>query len=111
LNLGSMPRSLTGAAATLGPPAPFTNHREQVQAEAESADAIAAETMARLGQIDQIDAALGRPAVGRTPIDPNLPPDHPLEPGSTGRSRGASPLSEYVTPSDGGFRNEAPGHC
>jgi localization factor PodJL len=108
LNLGSMPPSLPDAAATLGPSAPFANHREQVQAEAESADAIAAETMARLGQIDQIDAALGRPAVGRTPIDPNLPPDHPLEPGSTGRSRGASPLSEYVTPSDVGSGTKPP---
>ena len=29
-------------------------------------------------------------AAPRTPLDPNLPPDHPLEPGSTPGSRGAS---------------------
>ncbi|HML07809.1 MAG TPA: hypothetical protein VK430_06730 [Xanthobacteraceae bacterium] len=40
----------------------------------------------------QIEAAPQRPPAPRPPIDPNLPPDHPLEPGSTGgRSRPPPP--------------------
>jgi localization factor PodJL len=107
-NVGSAPPLLPGTVATLGPSAQFANHREQVQADVASTDAIAAETTARLGQIDQIDAALGRPIAARSPIDPNLPPDHPLEPGSTSRSRGTSPLSEHVAPSDIGSGTTPP---
>jgi localization factor PodJL len=105
-NVGSAPPLLPGPVATLGPSAQFANHREH--ADFAAADAIAAETTARLGQIDPIDAALGRPTAARSPIDPNLPPDHPLEPGSTSRSRGASPLSEHVTPSDIGSGTKPP---
>jgi localization factor PodJL len=67
-----------------------------------------AELTARPGQIDPIDSALGRPAAARTPIDPNLPPDHPLEPGSTSRSRAATAAPEQVAPADVGPATKPP---
>ena len=113
---GSGERSRPGAAQPPLPertaaPAPLpqsANHREQMQAEIASIDAIAAESTARYGQIDQNDSILARVVAARSPIDPNLPPDHPLEPGSTSRSRGASPLSEHVAPSDIGSGTTPP---
>jgi localization factor PodJL len=46
-----------------------------------------------------IEPALPRVAAARRPIDPNLPPDHPLEPGSAaGRSRPAPAAERIATP-------------
>ena len=41
------------------------------------------------GSLSEPGATVGPPAP-RKPIDPSLPPDHPLEPGSAGRSRDAA---------------------
>lgn len=46
------------------------------------------------------------PAVERRPIDPNLPPDHPLEPGA-GRSRGSSP-ADRIAESEAALENVRP---
>src|SRR5262249_20842058 len=55
-----------------------------------SASAAAAPTPAPPEPAHGEPAPPPRPAMARPPIDPNLPPDHPLEPGSaTGRSRPA----------------------
>jgi localization factor PodJL len=40
------------------------------------------------------------PAATRTPIDPNLPPDHPLEPGSATRSRSAPSAADRIAASE-----------
>jgi localization factor PodJL len=47
-----------------------------------------------------IDPTFARPPAPRTPIDPSLPPDHPLEPGSTGRPRGSSSAAERTVVSE-----------
>jgi localization factor PodJL len=56
------------------------------------------------------DAAAPRlnpaPALERRPIDPDLPPDHPLEPGA-GRSRGSSP-AERIAASEAALENVRP---
>ena len=46
------------------------------------------------------------PAAERRPIDPNLPPDHPLEPGAA-RSRGNSP-AERIADSEAALENVRP---
>ncbi len=46
------------------------------------------------------------PAAERRPIDPNLPPDHPLEPGA-GRSRGNSP-ADRIADSEAALENVRP---
>jgi localization factor PodJL len=46
------------------------------------------------------------PALERRPIDPDLPPDHPLEPGA-GRSRGSSP-AERIAASEAALENVRP---
>ena len=46
------------------------------------------------------------PASDRRPIDPDLPPDHPLEPGA-GRSRGSSP-AERIAASEAALENVRP---
>jgi localization factor PodJL len=83
-NMASAPPAQTAASA---PEATFGQYEEHPETDITSTDAIAAETTARLSQLD---TTLVRPATARSPIDPNLPPDHPLEPGSTSRSRAAS---------------------
>jgi localization factor PodJL len=74
---------LPQAAASVPQPL-FGRYEDHLQTDVASTGMIAAETTARL---IQMDSALARPAAARTPIDPSLPPDHPLEPGSTSRSR------------------------
>jgi hypothetical protein len=76
-----------------------------LQTDVASTDVIAAESTLRPSQID---AALGRPAAARTPIDPSLPPDHPLEPGSTSRSRAPSPSAERVAPAEAASESKPP---
>jgi len=52
----------------------------------------------RLGQFEPMSHRL---AAARTPIDPNLPPDHPLEPGSaSGRSRTAPSAADRIAASE-----------
>jgi localization factor PodJL len=41
-----------------------------------------------------------RPAATRTPIDPSLPPDHPLEPGSATRPRGMPSAADRIATSE-----------
>jgi localization factor PodJL len=88
--------TLSPAAAPLPRPQ-FADANEQ-HAGVAAIDATSTESAGRPGPIEPIDLPLGRPPAARTPIDPNLPPDHPLEPGSTGRSRVNPPLSEHVVP-------------
>jgi hypothetical protein len=83
----------------------FGRYEEHLQTDVASTDAIAAESTLRPSQID---AALGRPAGARTPIDPSLPPDHPLEPGSTSRSRAPSPSAERVAPAEAASEQKPP---
>lgn len=52
-------------------------------------------------------AAMPRPHAARTPIDPDLPPDHPLEPGTRhSQVRAPSPL-ERIAASEGALRDIA----
>ena len=83
----------------------FGRYEEHLQTDVASTDVIAAESTLRPSQID---AALGRPAAARTPIDPSLPPDHPLEPGSTSRSRAPSPSAERVAPAEAASEPKPP---
>jgi localization factor PodJL len=47
------------------------------------------------------------PAPERRPIDPNLPPDHPLEPGA-GRSRGGNSPADRIAASEAALENSRP---
>jgi len=50
-----------------------------------------------------------RPTAARTPIDPNLPPDHPLEPGSaTGRARPAASAADRIAASEAAVGSAKP---
>jgi localization factor PodJL len=71
----------------------FSKYEERLQTDVTSTDAIAGESAERSSQLDP---ALARPAAARKPIDPSLPPDHPLEPGSTSRSRASSSSAERI---------------
>jgi localization factor PodJL len=79
----SPPRSLQAPA--LVPQPSDENDEEPLETGVASSEAIA-DAMMRLGALDSTSAR----SAARTPIDPNLPPDHPLEPGLTGRPRGSS---------------------
>ena len=92
------------AAASMPQPL-FGKYEEHLQTDVASTDAIAAELTLRPSQID---LAFGRAAAARTPIDPSLPPDHPLEPGSTSRSRGSSSSAERVTPAEAASEPKPP---
>jgi localization factor PodJL len=46
------------------------------------------------------DVAARRAAASRTPIDPSLPPDHPLEPGSAAGTRPAPSAAERIAASE-----------
>ncbi len=46
------------------------------------------------------DTAARRGAAGRTPIDPNLPPNHPLEPGFTAAPRATLSAAERIAASE-----------
>ncbi len=48
----------------------------------------------------QFEPAQNRPAAARTPIDPSLPPDHPLEPGSAGRTRNSPSAADRIAASE-----------
>jgi localization factor PodJL len=55
------------------------------------------------------EAAPRRLAVARAPIDPNLPPDHPLEPGFTvGRSRNAPSAADRIAASEAAIGSKPP---
>ncbi len=49
-----------------------------------------------------------RAATTRTPIDPSLPPDHPLEPGSAGRSRNSPSAAERIAASEAAASSKPP---
>ncbi|MFY9834934.1 MAG: hypothetical protein WAK55_00415 [Xanthobacteraceae bacterium] len=57
------------------------------------------------------EAAVGRADTRRTPIDPNLPPDHPLEPGSAIGSRSPSVIERIAAlgPANGATKPAAAG--
>jgi localization factor PodJL len=99
------PPPLPAQGAASVPQPLFGRYEEHLQTDVASTDVIAAESTLRPSQID---AALGRPAAARTPIDPSLPPDHPLEPGSTSRSRAPSPSAERVAPAEAASESKPP---
>jgi localization factor PodJL len=77
-------------------PPPFQEkYEEHPETDSASPVAMAADTMTW-----PIDSTFPRPPAPRTPIDPSLPPDHPLEPGLTGRARGSSSASERAVGSE-----------
>jgi localization factor PodJL len=80
------------------PPRPAPpNSLESLSMMSTSAPAAAPPKPAPAEPIHGEPAPLPRPASARPPIDPNLPPDHPLEPGSaTGRSR-PTPAAERAS--------------
>jgi localization factor PodJL len=49
-----------------------------------------------------------RTAVTRPPLDPNLPPDHPLEPGSAPGTRGVPSAAERIAESEAAFDSASP---
>jgi localization factor PodJL len=56
-----------------------------------------------------VQSGLPRSALARAPIDPNLPPDHPLEPGSTsGRSRNAPSAAVRIAASEATIGSKPP---
>jgi len=54
----------------------------------------------RSSQFEPPSQRLAALAAARTPIDPSLPPDHPLEPGSAGRSRNPPPAADRIAASE-----------
>jgi len=84
------------------PPAPEYPHEPAPMSFA----AVAAEASPGLGQFEPMSH---RPAAARTPIDPNLPPDHPLEPGSTsGRSRTPQSAADRIAASEASAVSKPP---
>ena len=49
-----------------------------------------------------------RPTAARLPIDPNLPPDHPLEPGSAARSRQQPSAADRIAASEAAVGTKPP---
>jgi len=99
------------AAAPLIPPAPLEHPADEV--EAMIADAAAdAEAITPPLQPDATPRPARppqRPTKPRTPIDPSLPPDHPLEPGSAaGRSRGGPSAAERIAASEAAVGSKPP---
>ena len=70
---------------------------ETDQTEATATAAIVSDPLPRSASPEPVPQ---RPAATRTPIDPSLPPDHPLEPGSTTRSRGAPSAADRIAASE-----------
>jgi localization factor PodJL len=93
-NAASSPPPLSLPAAAPLPPL-SEDTQEHLEADAAAPGAMAVDTMTR-----SIDPIFPRSPAPRTPIDPSLPPDHPLEPGLTGRARGSSSVSERTMASD-----------
>jgi localization factor PodJL len=59
--------------------------------------------------LSRVEAAQTRSAAARTPIDPSLPPNHPLEPGSTsGRSRPPSTAAYRIAASEAAIGSKPP---
>jgi localization factor PodJL len=87
----SLPQTAASALSVHG------KYEERRETEGASTDAVAAESVVRFGQSE---STLARPTAARTPIDPSLPPDHPLEPGSTSRSRASSSPAERIAASE-----------
>ncbi len=95
--IASPSRSLQSEPA-VSPPSSDETYEEPLETDDASSEAIA-DAMARLGGPNSTAA---RSAATRTPIDPDLPPDHPLEPGLNSRPRGSSvertSMSEPIGP-------------
>jgi localization factor PodJL len=77
----------------------------EFKAGASAADAVISEPPARPSQPEQVAQ---RSLAPRTPIDPNLPPDHPLEPGSAGRSRNAQSAADRIAASEAAAGSKPP---
>jgi len=56
----------------------------------------------------EFDPILHRPASTRTPIDPSLPPNHPLEPGLAGRSRQTPTAADRIAESEAAIGSKPP---
>jgi localization factor PodJL len=103
-SLASAPPLPMHAPASVPQPL-FSKYEEHSQTDLTSTDAIASESP---GRSNHIDPALARPAAARTPIDPSLPPDHPLEPGSTSRSRAPSTSAGRIAAGEAVFEPKPP---
>jgi localization factor PodJL len=90
------PLQMTAPAPVLSQQAKY-EERPENEVGSTDTDTVAVEPAARF---DQTGSTLARPAAARTPIDPSLPPDHPLEPGSTVRSRAAASPAERIAASE-----------
>jgi localization factor PodJL len=76
------------------PPLPVV---EIGQTDAAATAAVTSEPLPRSASPEPVPQ---RPAATRTPIDPSLPPDHPLEPGSAARSRGTPSAADRIAASE-----------
>jgi localization factor PodJL len=84
-------------------PPPLPVHESETEAMA--AYAVISEPTPRLSLSESVPQ---RPAATRKPIDPSLPPDHPLEPGSTGRSRSSPSVAERIAASEAAAGSKPP---
>ena len=88
-------------------PAPMFAAAETPEA---SEDLYAEPPVEAVGQVQAERASPRRLAVARAPIDPNLPPDHPLEPGFTaaGRSRNQPSAAVRIAASEAAIESKPP---
>ncbi len=100
-----LPKPLPAQAAAPAPQSTYEKFEEDLETDAAPADAIAAESTARPALMD---STAPRPTAVRTPIDPNLPPDHPLEPGSASRSRNSPPPAERIAAPEASLGSKPP---
>lgn len=90
--------------STQVPPPPLPAYESKTGASAIAAEEIISEPRPRSGQPE---TAL-RPAAARAPIDPNLPPDHPIEPGSASRSRNSPSAADRIAASEAAAGSKPP---
>jgi localization factor PodJL len=86
-------------------PAPPPLPAHESETEAMAAAAFISEPVPRQGLPESVPR---RAAATRTPIDPSLPPDHPLEPGSAGRSRNSPSAAERIAASEAAAGSKPP---
>jgi localization factor PodJL len=93
------PKAVSAAPMPSPMPAPALPPLPAYESETEAmaADAVISEPTPRLSLSESTPQ---RPAAQRKPIDPSLPPDHPLEPGSAGRSRNPPSVAERIAASE-----------
>jgi localization factor PodJL len=98
------PKAVPAQPMPAPPPMPSSPAYEP-KADAMAADAIISAPPPKPSQLEPIPQ---RSAATRPPIDPSLPPNHPLEPGSAGRARNAPSAADRIAASEAAAGSKPP---